>query len=117
MGKSPDPYAATRKLYADLWADYVRYGVDTHATAPVAFAVHARTEEAAQRIAAELAEGQFAISRKWWPFGRRWRLMAKTRPMPLARASVDDWFEGLVRLLQRYDADLAHWVPLEGPAA
>jgi hypothetical protein len=109
-----DPDARARKLYAERWADYVRFKVDTSATAPVAFVIDARTQEGAQQIAAELADAKFDISRKWWPFGRRWRLMAASRPIPLARASVDAWFEGLLRLLHRDDAEFVHWVPL-GP--
>ena len=112
-----DPDAKARQIYAARWADYIRYKIDTSQTAPIAFVVDARTQEGAQQIAAELADGKFDISRKWWPFGRRWRLMAKTQPMPLARASVDGWFEGVLRLLNRYDAEFFHWVPLQGTAA
>ncbi len=112
-----DPNERTRRLYAERWADYVRYGIDTAATSPIAFIIEARTKQGAQQLAAELADGRFDVSRKWWPFGRRWRLTGKTRPLPLARASMDEWFEGLLRLLQRCDADLTHWVPLQAPAA
>ena len=112
-----DPDARARKVYEDRWADYVRYKVDTTVTAPVAFVVDARIQEAAQHLATQLADGKFDISRKRWPFGRRWRLMAKSQPIPLARPSVDEWFEGVLQLLHRYDAEFVHWVPLQGPAA
>jgi hypothetical protein len=110
---SSNSHERARKLYAARWADYVRYGLDTTVTAPIALVIDARTEEEAQHIATAIAGGRFDISRKWWPFGRRWRVMAATRPLLLARASVDEWFDGVLHLLQCHDADFVNWVPLE----
>src|SRR5262245_20868254 len=111
---SDDSHTRGRQRYADRWADYVRYKIDTTKTGPVGFVIKARNREDAQQIAPKLADGRFQISRKWWPFGRRWQLVAKSRPMPLARESVDAWFERVLQVLTRYDGEFADWVPVQG---
>ena len=110
---SSDSQERARKLYAARWTDYMRYGLDTTVTAPIALVIDARTEEEAQHIATAIAGARVDISRKRWPFGRRWRVMTATHPLLLARASVDKWFDGVMHLLQLHDAELVDWVPLE----
>src|SRR5260370_39600389 len=48
----------------------------------------------------------------WWPLGRRWSLVAKSKPLPIARAEIDRWLDTLEASLSKYDASVATWVPL-----
>jgi len=82
---------------------------------PVAGMVAVTEEDAIANVRGELTRAGLEVSnvgRKRWPFGRRWEIAAKSRPLPIARAEVDSWLDNLEANLARYDADVLTWVPL-----
>ena len=69
----------------------------------------AATRSALQRDGFEVA----SVEKKWWPFGRRWRVAAQMpTPQPITRAEIDHWLDRLENRLEPYDADVATWVPI-----
>ena len=81
----------------------------------IAIMVEARIEESLPTIRSELSGAGIevaAVEKKWWPFGRRWRIAAKAPARQITRSEVDSWLDGLERTLTRYDATVVGWVPL-----
>jgi hypothetical protein len=103
-----------RKLNDRLWPSYATFmGADKRAA--LGFIVRARSHDyaagaagALTRMGCEVAD----ISKRSWPFGRRWQITAKGKPVVLDRPSVDAWSEGISAAVRDFDAVLAHWVPL-----
>jgi hypothetical protein len=82
---------------------------------PIAIMVAVREEHAIANVRGELTRAGLevaSVDKKRWPFGRRWEIAAKSRPLPIARAEVDSWLDNLEAKLAMYDADVLTWVPL-----
>jgi hypothetical protein len=82
---------------------------------PVAIMVKVRAEEAVANVRSELARAGLEVAnveKRWWPFGRRWSIAAKSKPVPIARIDIDRWLNSLEANLARHDAVVTNWVPL-----
>jgi hypothetical protein len=101
------------------WKSVERVLADLHisvgASFPVAVMVKVRTEGAVADVRTELGRAGLEVAgaeRAWWPFGRRWSIAAKSKPVPIDRAEMDRWLDALESSLARHDAVVAGWVPL-----
>jgi len=93
-----------------LWQAYER-ALDVGTTTPLAFIIRARTEDDARAIATRLGAQVVWLKKRRWPFGRRWELALKGRPVTLTLEAIDDWSDEVVHSIAPYDALLTHWVP------
>ncbi len=84
---------------------------------PIAVMVEVKTEEGTALVRALLERAGFelaTVEKKWWPFGRRWRVAAKLpAPKPVTRADIDAWLDSLDNQLGLYDAAVASWIPIK----
>ena len=82
---------------------------------PVAVMVKVRAEDTVAHVRTELGRAGLEVAnveKGWWPFGRRWSVAAKSKPLPIARPDMDRWLDALEASLGKHDAVVASWVPL-----
>jgi len=97
-----------------LWRKYQK-AIGTRTSAALGFVVQARTRELAQSIAKLITRVDCKvtkISRDYWPFGRRWQVVAMSPIIPLDLIAIDHWSRQIHHGLLGLDAELTHWVPL-----
>ena len=102
------------KLNDYLWRAYEKV-IPPNTSAPLAFIVRSKTEETAMQVAAALKRQEcqvVEISKRRWPFGRRWQVVARSAPVPLDRTTIQGWSQQLTQSVQDTDAVFTHWVPL-----
>jgi hypothetical protein len=84
---------------------------------PIAVMVEVKTEDGTSLVGALLNHDGFqvaSVEKKWWPFGRRWRIAAKLpTPQPITRPEIDRWLDRLDNQLKAYDAAVASWIPIK----
>lgn len=104
------PPSQVKVLNQRLWTAYER-GIDVGSTAPLAFVIRAHSEVDANALASRLGGDLIWLKKKWWPFGRRWELAVKGRPVRLTLDAIDEWSAELATAIEPLDARLTHWVP------
>jgi len=107
------------ELRSLAWKSVEQVMSDLHiplgASFPVAIMVKVRTEDAVALVRTELGRAGLEVAsaeRGSWPLGRRWTIAAKSKPLPIARAEIDQWLDTLEASLRKHDAALTNWVPL-----
>ena len=82
---------------------------------PIAMMVAVRREDLVPEVRSELARAGLevaSVDKRWWPFGRRWHLAAKSHHAKrIDHATLDPWLENLESVLTKHDATVLTWVP------
>jgi len=83
---------------------------------PIAVMLEVRTEDGVAAVRSALQRDGFeaaSVEKKWWPFGRRWRVAARMpTPQPIAQAEINRWLDRLENRIRPFDADVGTWIPI-----
>jgi hypothetical protein len=82
---------------------------------PVRLGFFAKNELAVERLRGALGALDVTVSRvekRRWPFGRRWLVVADSKPLAIERPAVEPWLDSLEAIAKDQDAALVTWAPL-----
>ena len=101
-----------------VWQSFERIFRDNHVPlgglVPLIMMIEVRAEDVVPQVRTDLGRAGVDvhnIERSWWPFGRRWKVTAKSRPVPMTRAAVDERLDTLDAILAKHDATVVSWIP------
>jgi hypothetical protein len=101
-------WSAVERVFNEL-----RLGMGT--PLPVRVGIFARNELGVELVRGALGGIEVTVSRvekRRSPFGRRWLVVAESKPVPIDRSAIERWLDRVEAILKEQDAVLVSWAPL-----